>query len=98
MGWDLGILQDESTPGCLGNNVPAQRTGQGEACRHANLWRQEASKSGRFVTKKGDTSVNPADLMTKPTPTARIEQLMSLMRYEFMSAETSALKSHPTRT
>ena len=49
-----------------------------------NLWIQEASKSGRFVTKKVGTSVNPADLMTKPLPTPKIEQLMSLMGYEFV--------------
>ena len=28
------------------------------------LWIQEASKSGRFMTKKVGTNVNPADLMT----------------------------------
>ena len=38
-----------------------------------NLWILEASKSGRFATKKVDTSVNPADMMTKPIPKARIE-------------------------
>ena len=41
-----------------------------------NLWILEAAKSGRFTTKKVDTSVNPADLMTKPVSKARIEQLM----------------------
>ena len=55
-----------------------------------NLWIQEASKSGRFATKKIVTSVNPADLMTKPIPKARIEQLMSLTGYEFVSATTIA--------
>ena len=38
-----------------------------------NLWIQEASKSGRFTTKKVDTSVSPAYLMTKPVPKARID-------------------------
>ena len=33
-----------------------------------NLWIQEASKAGRFVTKKVGTSVNLADLMTRPLP------------------------------
>ena len=41
---------------------------------------------------KIDTSVNLADLMTKPIPKTRIEQLMNLMGYEFVGAETSALK------
>ena len=48
-----------------------------------NLWIQEASKSGRFTTKKVDTTVYLADLMTKPVSKARIEQLMSLMGYDF---------------
>ena len=38
-----------------------------------NLWIQEAPTSGRFVTKKVGTSVNPADLMTKPLPKPTIE-------------------------
>ena len=63
-----------------------------------NLWIQEASKSGRFATKKVDTSANPADLMTKPFPKARIEQLMSLMGYEFVSAMTSAPEGQATMT
>ena len=70
------------------------RRGLGKA-KHVdmqNLWIQEASKSGRFVTKKVGTSVNPADLMTKPLPKPKIEQLMSLMGYEFVKGETGALK------
>ena len=62
------------------------RRGLGKA-KHVNmqnLWIQEASKSGRFVTKKVGTSVNPADLMTKPLPKPEIEQLTSLMGYEFV--------------
>ena len=57
------------------------RRGLGKA-KHVdmqNLWVQEASKSGRFVTKKVGTCEDPADLMTKPIPKARIEQLMSLL-------------------
>ena len=57
------------------------RRGLGKA-KHVdmqNLWIQEATKSGRFATKKVDTSVIPADLMTKPIPKARIQQLMSLI-------------------
>ena len=40
-----------------------------------NLWIQEASKSGEFVTKKVGTNVNSADLMTKPLPRPKIEQI-----------------------
>ena len=51
------------------------RRGLGKA-KHVdvqNLWIQGASKSGRFVTKMVGTSVNPADLMTKPLPKPKIE-------------------------
>ena len=34
--------------------------------------------------------------MTKPIPKARIEQLMNLMGYEFVGAETSAVKGQAT--
>ena len=97
---DLGILQTESALGSLGNDVPGQSQGTGKA-KHVdmqNLWKQEASKSVRFATKKVDTSVNPADLMTKPIPKARVEQLMSLMGCEFVSAMTSSLKGQVTMT
>ena len=49
-----------------------------------NLWIQEASKSGRFVTKKVGTGVTPADLQTKPLPKPKIEHLMNFMGSEFM--------------
>ena len=91
----LNLHLDASATMCLVN-----RRGLGKA-NHVdmqNLWIQEASKSGRFATKKVDTSVNPADLMTKPIPKARIEQLMSLMGYEFVSATTSASKGQATMT
>ena len=66
------------------------RRGLGKA-KHVdmqNLWIQEASKSGRFVTKKVGTSANPADTMTKPLPKPKIEQLMSFMGYEFVKGAT----------
>ena len=63
-----------------------------------NLWIQEASKSGRFNTKKVDTSVNPADLVMKPVSKARFEQLMSLVGDEFVSAMTRVLKGQVTMT
>ena len=68
--WRLNLHLDASATMCLVN-----RRGLGKA-KHVdmqNLWIQEASKSGRFSTKKVDTSVNLADLMTKPIPKARIE-------------------------
>ena len=86
---------DASATMCLVN-----RRGLGKA-KHVDmqsLWMQEASKSGRFATKKVDTSVNPADLMTKPIPKGRIEQLMSFMGYEFVSATTSTSEGQATMT
>ena len=46
------------------------RRGLGKA-KHVDmqsLWIQGASNSEKFVTKKVGTSVNTADLMTKPLP------------------------------
>ena len=63
-----------------------------------NLWIQESSKSGRFITQKAGTNVNRADLVTKPLPRSKTEQLMSLMGYEFMETYGDALKSRSTRT
>ena len=59
----LNLHLDASATMCLVN-----RRGLGKA-KHVdvqNLWIQDASKSGRFATKKVDTSVNLADLMRKP--------------------------------
>ena len=58
----LNLHLDASATMCLVN-----RGGLGKA-KHVdvqNLWIQEAFKSGRFVTKKIGTNVNPADLVTK---------------------------------
>ena len=49
-----------------------------------HLWIQEVSKSEKFVTKKVGTHMNPADLMTKPLPRQKIEQLMDVMSYRFV--------------
>ena len=62
------------------------RRGLGKA-KHVdmqNLWIQEASKSGRFATKKVGTNVNPADLMTKPLLRPKIKQLMKIIGYDFV--------------
>ena len=59
--------------------------------KHVNmqsLWIQEASQAGRFVTKKVGTNVNPADLVTKP----KIEQVMSIMGYEFLRTDVDSLE------
>ena len=56
-----------------------QRPEQGKARRYA----EPVDTGGRFVTKKVDTNVNPADLMTKPLAKPKVEQLMSIM-YEFL--------------
>ena len=74
--WDS--MQTESASGCVSNNVLGrpQGYGQGETCERATSVYTRASKSEKFVTKKVGTHVNPADLMTKPLPRPRIEQLM----------------------
>ena len=92
MAKDLGIAcglnfyLDASTTMFLVN-----RRGLGKA-KHVdmqNLWTQEASKSGRFVTKKVGTSVKPADLITKPMPRSKIVQLVHIMGNRGKSVEVS---------
>ena len=87
-------MRAESTSGCLSNDAC-------EKAKHVdmqNMWIQEASKSGRFVTKVVVTSVNPADFMTKPMSRSKIEQLTSIMGCEFMRTETNVLKCQSART
>ena len=62
-----------------------------------NLRIHEAYKSGQFVTKKVGTSVNPADLMTKPLPKPKIEQFVDLMGYECIEIEAWVPKCRSTR-
>ena len=67
------------------------RRGQGKA-KHVdmqNLWTQEASKSGKFVTRKEGCQANLADLMTTPPPRPQIEQLTKAMGNRFMMEESS---------
>ena len=81
----LNLHLDASATMCLVN-----RRGLGKA-KHVdmqNLWIEQTSKSDRFITKKVGTSVNPADLMTKPLPRPKIEQLTSLMGSELIGIET----------
>ena len=85
----LNVHLDASATMCLVN-----RRGLGKA-KHVdmqNLWIQEASNSGRFITKKVGTNVNPADLMTKLPARPKIVQLMSLMGYEFMRTDAVTRK------
>ena len=91
----LNLHLDASATMCSVN-----RRGLGKA-KHVdtqNLWIQDASKSGLFVTKKVGTSVNPADLTTKPLPKPKIEQLMNLMGYEFMKTGAGVFKGRSART
>ena len=70
----LNLDLDPSATMCLVN-----RRGLGKA-KHVdmqNMWIQEASESSWVVTKKIDTNVNLAGVMTKPIPKTRTEQLMS---------------------
>ena len=53
-------------------------------------------KAKRFVTKKVGTNVNPADLMTKPLAKPKIEQLMSIMGYEFLRTAVDSLEGRLT--
>ena len=65
---------------------PVNRRGLGNA-KHVevhNWWIQEASKSGKFVTKKVETDVNPAGMMTKQLPRLKIGQLMKLIGHELV--------------
>ena len=91
----LNLQLDASATMCLVN-----RRGLGKA-KHVdmqNLWMQEACKSDRFVTKKFSTSVNATDLVTKPLPKPKVEQLMNIMGYELMRSETNLLKCQSART
>ena len=70
------------------------RRGLGKA-KHVdmqNLWIQEASKSGRFATKKVGTSVNPAGLMTKPVAKPKVERLVGIMGHEFTVDDVNSKK------
>ena len=67
------------------------RAGLGRA-KHVeiqNLWIQEAVKAGRIEPKKVDTSVNPADLLTKPLDAGRIADLMAIMGYVYRETAVS---------
>ena len=80
---DMGISCGLN-PMCL-----VSRRGLGKAMHVdiQNLWMREASKAGRFVTKKVGTNVNPADLTRKPLAKPKIEQLVSIMGYEFLRTD-----------
>ena len=89
----LNLHWDAPATMCLVN-----RRGLGKA-KHVdmqNLWIQEASKAGRFVTKKVGTNVNPADLMTKPLAKPKIEQLMSIMGFDFLGNDVDSLDCRST--
>ena len=97
LGMSCGLNRnlDASATTCL-----VSRRGLGKA-KHVdmqNLWIQEASKSGRFCTRKVGTNVNPADLMTKPLAKLKIEQLMGIMGYEFMGDDVDSKKGRSTGT
>ena len=95
MSGGLNLHLDASATMCL---VKRRELGKAKHVDMQNLWIQEASKSGRFVTKKVGTSMNPADSMTKPMPRSKIEQLMNTTGYEFMRTETKVLMCQSART
>ena len=92
---ELNLHLDASATMCLVN-----RRGLGKV-KHVdmqNLWVQEASKSGRFTTRKVGTNMNPADLMTKPLAKPKIEQLMGIMGYEFVGDDVNSKNGRSTGT
>ena len=95
MSCGLNLHLGASATMCLVN-----RRGLGKAKRVdvQNLWIQEASRSGRFTTRKVGTNVNPADLMTKPLAKPKIEQLMGIMGYEFTGDDVDSRKGRSTGT
>ena len=50
----------------------------------AALHRKRVVISNRLSAKKVGTHVNPADLVTKPLPRPKIEQLMNVNSYRFV--------------
>ena len=83
----------ELASGFLSDDVPgqSQRIRQGEARQHA-----ESVDTGgiqvRQVRHEKVRSMNPADIMTKPMPRLKIEQLVNIMGDEFMGSETKVSK------
>ena len=84
---EMNLHLDASATMCL---VSWRGLGKAKHVDMQNLWIQEASKAGRFVAKKVGTNANPADLMTKPLAKPRIEQLMSIMGYEFLRTDVDS--------
>ena len=81
----LNLHLDASATICL---VIRRGLGKAKHVDMQNLWIQEASKAGRFV----GTNVNPADLMAKPQAKPKIEQLTSIMGYEFVGIDADSLE------
>ena len=77
----LNLHLDASATMCLLNH---REFGKTKHVDTQNLGIQETSKSGKFVTKNVGTNVNPADLMTKPMPRPKTEQLINIMGCEFV--------------
>ena len=85
----LNVHLDASATMCLVNR---RSLGKAKHVDMQNLWIQEASKSGRFTTRKVGTNVNPADLTTKPLAKPKIEQLIGIMGYESMEDDVDSKK------
>ena len=77
---------DAASTLCLVNR---RRLGKAKHVDMQNLWTHEASKSGKFVTRKEGSQVNLAELMTKPPPGPQIEQLTKAMGNRFIMEESS---------
>ena len=98
---DLGIVcklnlhLDASATMCLVNR---RVLGKSKHVSVPHTWIPEASKSEKFVTKKVGAHVNSADLMTKPLPSSRIEQLLNLMSYRFVELYRGQSEVHRAKS
>ena len=79
----LNLHLDASATMCL---VNSRGLGKAKHVDMQNLWIQETSKSER------------ADLVTKPLPKPKIEQLINIMGYECMRSGADVLKGRSART
>ena len=78
--------------GCFGDNGPGQpqRNGQGETRRHAEPVDTGGIQVGQVRQEESRYERESADLMTKPLPGPKIEQLMRTSGYKFMRSPPGA--------
>ena len=74
------LILDSSAALSLANR---QGLGRAKHIEMQHLWLQDAVKRKRLTTKKVDSAMNPADLMTKALNREAIDRLMGAMGYKF---------------